>query len=40
MCLINRASRTCGTGVEISDTQKVLDGDIDSFLEAALKMQS
>ncbi len=28
------------TGVEMSDTQKVLDGDLDSFLEAALKAQS
>ena len=27
------------TGIEMSDTQKVLDGDIDPFLKAALKAQ-
>jgi peptide chain release factor 2 len=32
-----RASRICAPAIERSDTQKVLDGDLDEFVEASLK---
>jgi peptide chain release factor 2 len=36
-CSTSRASRTCAPTYEVGNTQAVLDGDLDGFIEASLK---